>query len=84
MAIDEQTVQSVASRVVADAEANHAEHGDATVQTVGVIVAVQYQDPDSGDTRTRTHYRFVHGPDFEECPLYVALGLTTQVVNDMT
>ena len=79
MAIDASRIGTTASQLVEEIAAEHAEHSEAAVKTVGVLVAVEYEDPDTGDSRTRTHYRFVEAPEFENCPTYVALGLATQV-----
>lgn len=83
MAIDGNRIGTVASKLTDDIAADHAEHPDATIKTVGLLVAVEYEDPESGDRRTRTHYRFVEPPQFENCPTYVALGLATQVAQDI-
>jgi hypothetical protein len=83
MAIDDQAVSLAASRLLESVRADHAEHAEAAIRTVGILVAVEYEDPETREHRTRTHYRFEHGPDFEECPAYIALGLTTQVANHM-
>ena len=83
MAIEDQAVGSAAARLLESVRADHAEHADASIRTVGFLVAVEYEDPETGEQRTRTHYRFEHGPDFEQCPAYIALGLTTQVANHM-
>ena len=79
MAIDETRVAATASELVDEMTTDHSEHPDATVKTIGVLVAVEYADPATGDRRTRTHYRFVEAPEFANCPTYVALGLATQV-----
>ena len=84
MAIDGMAIDSAAAAVVTDINAGHAEHTDAEVRTVGVLVSVEYTDAESGDKHTRTHYRFVHAPDLEQCPAYIALGLATQVANHIT
>ena len=81
MAIEDQAVGAAAARLLESVRADHAEHPDATIRTVGFLVAVEYEE--DGEHRTRTHYRFEHGPDFEQCPAYIALGLTTQVANHM-
>jgi hypothetical protein len=84
MAIDEQTITSAASRLLESIRADHAQHSDPSIETLGVLVAVGYEEPESGERRTRTHYRFEHAPEFDECPAYIALGLTTQVTNHMS
>ncbi len=83
MAIDGSGVSAAASALVEEVSADHSGHPDATIRTVGVLVAVEYEDPQSGDRRTRTHYRFVEAPEFENCAAYVALGLASQVAQDL-
>ena len=83
MAIDGSRVSGAASDLLEEISASHSEHPEARVRTVGVVVAVEYEDPDNGDRRTRTHYRFVEAPDFENCAAYVALGLTNQIAQDL-
>ena len=84
MAIDANQIGSVTSRLVAEIGEEHAQHPNAAIRTVGLLVAVEYQDPESGERRTRSHYRFVEPPEFEQCPTYVALGLATQVTEHLT
>jgi hypothetical protein len=83
MAIEDQVVGDAASRLLQSVRDDHGDHPDPSISTVGVIVAVAYEDPETGESRTRTHYRFEHAPEFDECPAYIALGLTTQVANHM-
>ena len=83
MSIDDEVVGNAAARLLQSVRSDHGEQGEPTIGTVGVIVAVAYEDPETGESRTRTHYRFEHGPQFDECPAYIALGLTTQVANHM-
>ena len=84
MAIDDQVVGAAAARLLQSVREDHGDHADPSIDTVGVIVAVAYEDPETGERRTRTHYRYEHAPEFDECPAYIALGLTTQVASHMS
>lgn len=81
MAIDASRVEAAAKPLLEEISRDHADHTEARIRTIGVLVAVEYDDPETGDRRTRTHFRFVEAPDFENCAAYVALGLTNQVAH---
>ncbi len=82
MAVEKSRVDTVAAALAEQIDVDHGEHEGAQVRTVGLLVTVGYDDPETGERRTATHYRFADGAD-DDCPNYVALGLLQQVSNDL-
>ncbi len=83
MAVDGSRIEAAAAPLLREISTDHDGHPGASIRTVGILVAVEYEDPDTGDRRTRTHYRFVEAPEFENCAAYVALGLANQVAQHL-
>jgi hypothetical protein len=79
MAIDESRVGVVAASLMEEISRDHESHANPRIRTVGLLVAVEYDDPDTAEGRTKIHSRFHDGPEFKDCPTYVALGLIYQI-----
>jgi hypothetical protein len=79
MAIDESRVGVVAASLMEEISHDHERHTNPRIRTVGLLVAVEYEDPDADEGRTKIHSRFHDGPEFKDCPTYVALGLIYQI-----
>jgi hypothetical protein len=82
MSVDRSRIESAAGAIADEIDEGHEGHPAAAVRTVGVVVAVGYDDPESGERHTTTHYRFTDESD-TDCPNYVAIGLLRQVENHL-